>query len=54
MRLAVVSDIHGNLPALQAVAADALALGHVDGWLNLGDTRAAAQASRSRSVSRRP
>jgi len=37
MRLAVVSDIHGNLPALQAVVADALALGPVDGWLNLGD-----------------
>lgn len=35
MRLAVVSDIHGNLPALQAVVADA---GAVDGWLNLGDT----------------
>jgi predicted phosphodiesterase len=34
MRLAVVSDIHGNLPALQAVMADA---GAVDGWLNLGD-----------------
>jgi predicted phosphodiesterase len=37
MRLAVVSDIHGNLPALQAVVADA---GRVDGWLNLGDTLA--------------
>ncbi len=36
MRLAVVSDIHGNLPALQAVVADAEAQG-VDGWLNLGD-----------------
>ncbi|MBL8307065.1 MAG: metallophosphoesterase family protein [Rubrivivax sp.] len=34
MRIAVVSDIHGNLPALQAVVADA---GAVDGWLNLGD-----------------
>lgn len=34
MKLAVVSDIHGNLPALQAVVADA---GAVDGWLNLGD-----------------
>ena len=33
-RWAVVSDIHGNLPALQAVVADA---GAVDGWLNLGD-----------------
>jgi predicted phosphodiesterase len=37
MRLAIVSDIHGNLPALQAVVADA---GRVDGWLNLGDTLA--------------
>lgn len=34
MRLGVVSDIHGNLPALQAVVADA---GPVDGWLDLGD-----------------
>lgn len=34
MRWGVVSDIHGNLPALQAVVADA---GAVDGWLNLGD-----------------
>ncbi len=33
-RWAVVSDIHGNLPALEAVLADALG---VDGWLNLGD-----------------
>jgi diadenosine tetraphosphatase ApaH/serine/threonine PP2A family protein phosphatase len=33
-RWAVVSDIHGNLPALEAVRADA---GAVDGWLNLGD-----------------
>ena len=37
MRLGVVSDIHGNLPALQAVFADAQAQGGVDGWLNLGD-----------------
>ncbi len=37
MRWGVVSDIHGNLPALQAVVADAAALGGVDGWLNLGD-----------------
>lgn len=36
MRLAVVSDIHGNLPALQAVWADIEAAG-VDGVLNLGD-----------------
>ncbi len=34
MKLGVVSDIHGNLPALQAVVAHA---GPVDGWLNLGD-----------------
>jgi predicted phosphodiesterase len=32
--LAVVSDIHGNLPALEAVVADA---GAVDGFVNLGD-----------------
>ncbi len=37
MRLGVVSDIHGNLPALQAVVADAEAQGGVEGWLNLGD-----------------
>ena len=35
-RWAVVSDIHGNLPALQAVLADARAQG-TDGLLNLGD-----------------
>ena len=34
MKFAVVSDIHGNLPALEAVLADA---GTVDAWLNLGD-----------------
>ena len=34
MRLALVSDIHGNLPALLAVLADA---GVVDAWINLGD-----------------
>jgi len=34
MRFGVVSDIHGNLPALLAVVADA---GDVDAWLNLGD-----------------
>lgn len=33
-RWAVVSDIHGNLPALEAVLADAQGVG---GWLNLGD-----------------
>ncbi|MDO9074953.1 MAG: metallophosphoesterase family protein [Rubrivivax sp.] len=37
MRLGVVSDIHGNLPALLAVAVDAESRGGVDGWLNLGD-----------------
>lgn len=37
MKLAVVSDIHGNLPALLAVVADAQNHGSVDGWLNLGD-----------------
>ena len=34
MRWGVVSDIHGNLPALEAVLAHA---GALDGWLNLGD-----------------
>ena len=34
MKFGVVSDIHGNLPALQAVVADA---GAVTGWMNLGD-----------------
>ena len=36
MRLAVVSDIHGNLPALQAVAAE-IAHAGVDAVWNLGD-----------------
>jgi predicted phosphodiesterase len=36
MRLAVLSDIHGNLPALEAVLADA-ADSRVDGVVNLGD-----------------
>jgi predicted phosphodiesterase len=36
MRLAVVSDIHGNLPALQAVQADFRRAG-VNGVVNLGD-----------------
>lgn len=35
-RIAVVSDIHGNLPALQAVAAEIDAAG-VDAVVNLGD-----------------
>lgn len=34
MKFGVVSDIHGNLPALQAVVEDA---GAVNAWLNLGD-----------------
>lgn len=36
MKLAVLSDIHGNLPALEAVIAEALAAG-VDQFVNLGD-----------------
>ncbi len=36
MRLAVVSDVHGNLPALDAVIAD-LATRRVDRIVNLGD-----------------
>lgn len=36
MRLAIVSDIHGNLPALEAVVDDATRRG-VDGVVNLGD-----------------
>lgn len=36
MRIAVVSDIHGNLPALDAVLADIGAMG-VDAIVNLGD-----------------
>jgi predicted phosphodiesterase len=35
-RWAVLSDLHGNLPALQAIQADARARG-VSGFLNLGD-----------------
>ena len=37
MRLAVVSDIHGNLPALEAVLADARRRG-IDAVVNLGDS----------------
>jgi predicted phosphodiesterase len=36
MKLAVLSDIHGNLPALEAVIADARARG-CDSFVNLGD-----------------
>src|SRR4051812_25508739 len=36
MRIAVVSDIHGNLPALEAVVAD-ISARHVDLIVNLGD-----------------
>lgn len=36
MRLGVIADVHGNLPALEAVMAD-LAARHVDGVVNLGD-----------------
>jgi putative phosphoesterase len=37
MRIAVVSDIHGNLPALEAVTKDIRQRG-VDGTVNLGDS----------------
>jgi putative phosphoesterase len=37
MRLAIVSDIHGNLPALEAVTRD-FGLRGVDGVINLGDS----------------
>jgi putative phosphoesterase len=37
MRIAIVSDIHGNLPALQAVVADIARRG-VDSVVNLGDS----------------
>ncbi|MDE2298749.1 MAG: metallophosphoesterase family protein, partial [Burkholderiales bacterium] len=36
MKLAAISDIHGNLPALDAVLAD-IAAQHVDLIVNLGD-----------------
>lgn len=38
MRIAVVSDIHGNLPALQAVVADCARRGGADQFVNLGDS----------------
>ena len=37
MRLAVLSDIHGNLPALEAVLDDIQAQGEPDAYLILGD-----------------
>jgi predicted phosphodiesterase len=37
MRLAVVSDIHGNLPALEAVVRDFRSRG-ADAVVNLGDS----------------
>jgi predicted phosphodiesterase len=36
MRIAIIADVHGNLPALQAVLADIARQG-VDGTVNLGD-----------------
>ena len=36
MRLAAITDIHGNLPALEAVLAD-IARSQVDLTVNLGD-----------------
>lgn len=36
MRLAIISDIHGNLPALEAVLAD-IGIRAVDATINLGD-----------------
>ena len=36
-RIAVLTDIHGNLPALEAVIADAEAQGCA-GFVNLGDS----------------
>ena len=35
-RIAVIADIHGNLPALEAVAGDIAARG-IDRVVNLGD-----------------
>lgn len=40
MRLAILSDIHGNLLALEAVLADIQAQGGVDGYWVLGDLAA--------------
>jgi putative phosphoesterase len=44
MKLAVLADIHGNLPALEAVVADARARG-VSGWLAAGDMAGGPQPS---------
>ena len=37
MQLALISDIHANLPALEAVLADIASRGHVDAVYHLGD-----------------
>ena len=37
MKIAIISDIHGNLPALQAVLA-AINVSGVDRIINVGDT----------------
>ena len=37
MRLAVLSDVHGNLPALEAVLSDVATLGAPDAYWVLGD-----------------
>lgn len=37
MRYALISDIHANLPALEAVLADIAARGDVDATYHLGD-----------------
>ena len=36
MRIAVIADIHGNMPALEAVLAD-IQRRHVNRMINLGD-----------------
>lgn len=37
MRYALISDVHGNLPALEAVLADVHGRGEVEGIYHLGD-----------------